>query len=1087
MFEGGYVPVTGRRIPTLALAAVAALVAGVLHAPAAVADTAPPVAGTPLTASADVLPTVQVNGVVWAQVVVGNRVYVTGEFTSARPAGSPAGSNEVPRSNVLAYDLTTGALISSWAPSLNAAGQAIAASADGSRIFVGGNFTSATGVNRYRLVALDATTGAVVTAFDPAFNARVRSITVRGDTVYAGGIFTVVDGQPRTRLAAVSATTGALLPWAPSADAEVLGITAPVGTGNVVIGGKFTLVNSSATYGLGAVDGTSGAVVPFAASSIIRNAGEDAAIYSLTSSAGKVYGSGYTFGGGGNLEGTFAADAGTGVLAWISGCRGDTYSTAAAGEVLYSVGHPHDCSQLGSFPQTQPWTFQRAMAQAYDGRRVNTGGSFNGRPAPTNLHWLPTLNAGTYTGQSQAAWSVATNGTYVVLGGEFPSINGVAQQGLARFAVKEIAPNKQGPQGGTSMAPTLTAVGPGSLRFSSLAGWDRDNVRLKHEVLRGATLSGAVVIGTMQLDSAWWGRPSLAVVDTGAPPGSSQTYRVRMTDPFGNVAYSTTVTGTVPAGSPTTGTYRNRVVADGAVNHWRLGEASGTAYDWASQADLTPSAGTTRRVAGAISGDPNTAVTFPGTDTVPATTAGAAAYGPQTFTMEAWFRTTSVTGGKILGFGNRNTVASTAYDRHLYLTNTGQVVLGVSSGGAKTVTSPGTYNNGQWHHVVGSLGADGLKLYVDGALVGSRTDATAAAVYMGWWRVGGDTLSSSWPSRPLSNSIAGSLDEVAVYPTVLPAAAVLAHYQTGRGVVANQAPTAAFTSSTSNLTASVNGSGSTDSDGTIGSYAWNFGDGTTGTGVTASRTYAAAGTYQVTLTVTDDDGATGSVTRAVTVSTAAPPPPPPPTGVVGADAFGRVVATGLGTADTGGAWTVSATGSAVSVADGSARLAVPAGRTASARLAGASARDTDLVTTALVEQQPTGGGAYVSAAVRSTTAGEYRVRVRLQPTGQVLVNLSKVVGGVETAVSTQLTLPGVTYTPGLRLRLRLQAVGTGTTTLRAKVWPAASAEPTAWQVTGTDTSPELQSAGGSALVVYVSSSATATPVVRFDDLTATTL
>jgi PKD repeat protein len=82
----------------------------------------------------------------------------------------------------------------------------------------------------------------------------------------------------------------------------------------------------------------------------------------------------------------------------------------------------------------------------------------------------------------------------------------------------------------------------------------------------------------------------------------------------------------------------------------------------------------------------------------------------------------------------------------------------------------------------------------------------------------------------------------------------------------NNPPTANFTYTTNDLTASFNGSSSTDTDGNIVSYAWNFGDGNTGSGVTASRTYAAAGTYTVTLTVTDDDGATGTKSQSVTVT-----------------------------------------------------------------------------------------------------------------------------------------------------------------------------------------------------------------------------
>lgn len=66
----------------------------------------------------------------------------------------------------------------------------------------------------------------------------------------------------------------------------------------------------------------------------------------------------------------------------------------------------------------------------------------------------------------------------------------------------------------------------------------------------------------------------------------------------------------------------------------------------------------------------------------------------------------------------------------------------------------------------------------------------------------------------------------------------------------------------------LSGSGSTDPDGTITSYAWNFGDASAGTGVTTSHAYTAAGTYTVTLTVTDNLGATGTATTTVTVQAA---------------------------------------------------------------------------------------------------------------------------------------------------------------------------------------------------------------------------
>jgi subtilisin family serine protease len=91
----------------------------------------------------------------------------------------------------------------------------------------------------------------------------------------------------------------------------------------------------------------------------------------------------------------------------------------------------------------------------------------------------------------------------------------------------------------------------------------------------------------------------------------------------------------------------------------------------------------------------------------------------------------------------------------------------------------------------------------------------------------------------------------------------------GGGPPPNQAPTASFTYSCTNLSCSFDASGSSDSDGSIASYSWNFGDSTAGSGATVSHAYPNGGTYTVTLTVQDDDGAIGSTSSTITV---APPP-----------------------------------------------------------------------------------------------------------------------------------------------------------------------------------------------------------------------
>jgi serine protease len=83
-------------------------------------------------------------------------------------------------------------------------------------------------------------------------------------------------------------------------------------------------------------------------------------------------------------------------------------------------------------------------------------------------------------------------------------------------------------------------------------------------------------------------------------------------------------------------------------------------------------------------------------------------------------------------------------------------------------------------------------------------------------------------------------------------------------------PTANFTFSCTGLTCSFNGSGSTDDVG-ISSYSWTFGDGGTGTGASASRTYSAAGTYSVALTVRDTANQANTRTQSVTVSVSSAP------------------------------------------------------------------------------------------------------------------------------------------------------------------------------------------------------------------------
>lgn len=96
------------------------------------------------------------------------------------------------------------------------------------------------------------------------------------------------------------------------------------------------------------------------------------------------------------------------------------------------------------------------------------------------------------------------------------------------------------------------------------------------------------------------------------------------------------------------------------------------------------------------------------------------------------------------------------------------------------------------------------------------------------------------------------------YPTIT-------RYTVSGGGTGNSAPTASFTNACTNLACTFTDA-STDADGTVTGWSWTFGDGTTASAQNPAHTYAAAGSYTVTLTVTDNAGATGTTSRTVTVS-----------------------------------------------------------------------------------------------------------------------------------------------------------------------------------------------------------------------------
>ncbi|AQP46315.1 hypothetical protein BW730_00745 [Tessaracoccus aquimaris] len=761
-----------------------------------------PIQPQPATSvTADALPTVQINGVVWSTDMAGSKVYSGGSFTRARPAGASLGVNETVRNNLLAFDVTTGNLDTSFAPDLNGQVLDVAVSPDKTRVYVVGDFTTANGQARRRVAAYSTATGQLITSFNPVgVNSRARAVAATNDTVFVGGGFAGAGNTGRTNLAAFRASDGALLPWNPTAERAVWALAVSPDGANVFAAGQFTTINSQPAYGLAKINATTGALDPSWAP-IVRNGGDDAAVGSLRAQGDQLYGTTWHFGPGGNLEGTFKVPMSTGKVAWVTDCHGDAYDAVQLQGTVYVATHAHYCGNMGGgHPQYSSWRFQHAQAWS-DTVTDEILNEVHGYPnwhgqaqGPAMVNWLPTLAMGSYTGQYQAGWSLTGNDNFLVFAGEFPRVNGTAQQGLVRFGKRPVAPGTQGPQfDGGVFRPEAIARGTGSARVTWQAGYDRDDLNLTYRLYRGGTL-----VNTQNAASNWWTLPALGYVDTGLTPGSTYQYRVTASDPGGNTVSSATISYTHSnAASPNA--YAQSVAAAGASLYWPLNDARTatpmTIRDRAGFNDAVADTDVTAGQPGAIAGD--AAMSF-GT-AQPAEAWGRAyakgtQYAPDTFSVQAWIRTDTTQGGRIVGFGDLQQGDSGHHDRHVYLTSDGRVVFGVraTDGSNRTVASGASFNDNQWHMITATMSPKGMELYVDGVRVGRRTDTTQGETYLGYWRLQGDTL-GGWASRPARDNYVGGIDEVAVYPTALTQDTIVAQYAaSGRTAVIPSAPADAY-------------------------------------------------------------------------------------------------------------------------------------------------------------------------------------------------------------------------------------------------------------------------------------------------------
>jgi hypothetical protein len=748
---------TARR--TLAVLVATASAATALVATGGTARAAEPVPDQPLSGVASSM--YQTNDEVWALAAGGGRVYAGGRFTAVRAPGS---TTNVGRTYLASFTASTGA-VTSFRVTLNGRVRALALSADNTTLYIGGDFTTVNGVARSRLAAVATSNGALRTGFRADTNARVTALHRHGTTLYVGGEYTTVGGRAKARLAAVSATTGAVQTGFTAAlDARPSTLVVDTSLNRLLVGGSFTTVNGQPSPAIASVDATTGAVQPFAAagvgactyevrSIVVDQAADVAYVTSLADAPGC-------------FEGVYKAHVASGEIEWLNECAGAGQSLALVRGSLYWASHTHDCGRMpGGFTGARfPDEFSWYRLNALDPQTGRFG------------HWQPNTNAAGVTVVGPQV--MATDGTQLFVGGDFTTVNGSRQQGLARFAPKgtDAAP-------ATPQAPVAASTKAGTTTVTVRGTWDRDSGVLRYEVQRSVGTT-TTTLGSATAESWAWSIPTLRLTDTATPAGSSVRYRVRAVGGAGTSAWSAwstavTVLTTDPA------TTADAVAATAPDLFWRLGDSGPATADASGNGrTATASAGATAQAEGIAAGD--------GSLLLDGDTGEVVADAPQTlgaqWSTSLWFRSTAQLGGGLAGWSATTEGAGDPTDRVLWVDNDGAVVTALRSQLANgrpgrpgstpftLVRSPRTYADGQWHHVVATYDGTTLMLYVDGVAVGSAAATAVPALTDGHLRAGYVDLTTFYSvfgrnftgSRaPTSHALAGGVDEVASWSTAL--------------------------------------------------------------------------------------------------------------------------------------------------------------------------------------------------------------------------------------------------------------------------------------------------------------------------------
>ena len=905
-------------------------------------------------------------GVVFAIAQVGSWIVAGGTFTSATQHGS---STPVPNDGIVAFDQTTGALDTGFAPTLDGPVDAVIPGPTPGTVYVGGQFSTVNGVKSKGITLLNLSDGSIVSGFKPpVLNGIVEAMRLSGERLYLTGTFTLAGGVTHDGLATLNPTTGALDPFmniqltghhnynGSGADGPVGGRAmdiSPDGTRAIIVG-DFKDANGTIHDQIVMIDltGSSATIDPNwntnEFSGACASSAFDTYVEDVDFSPDGSYFVVATTGGGGisqNTDGSRSlcdsvsrwstTDTGTNVQpTWVDYTGNDSFwSVAVTGTAIYLGGHERwvnnpngsDSPAAGAIPRPGMAAVDPAsgMPLAWNpGRNPRGAGAYSLLATPQGLYVGSDTN---YIGNYQYRRDEIA--FFPLSGGYTPASTATGSLPANVYEAGQL-PNSSN----TNVLYRVDAGGPELAAIDNGPDWMADETDTDPgAAYRNDQSDSALYSPVSQVDSTVPTSTPSAIFNserwspTDSPPMTWDFPVAGGTQVEVRLYFADRYSGTSQPGQRIFDVYLNGTEV---LAHYDIvasvGDQTGTmqAFDitvpstgtYASDVDIVfehevqnPLIDGIEIVKTGSSANP------PGTDTVDTLAYHAMSgtkIGPSTTVPTSGIAWGSTRGAFMVGssifYGDTSgnfwkasfdgnavgtPVAIDPYDDPTWdnvQTGSGQTYQGVKSGYYTELpnVTGAFYSDGRlyysllgqtnlfWRYFTPDSGAVGGQEFTVG---GGGDFSNVAGMFLSngtlyYANRSDGTLHSLSFTDGGTNGANPSVDPTT--DTTVSGPTIDGNDWRARGLFAfgaptfpDQPPTAQATATCSGLTCSFDGTQSSDPDGTVASYSWDFGDGSTGSGPTPTHGYAAPGTYTYTLTVTDNQGVASAPVQGTVVAT----------------------------------------------------------------------------------------------------------------------------------------------------------------------------------------------------------------------------